>query len=395
MEKEKIEQAIEILHELDIDLWMVIDRESGLISDPVMDYVVGSGVTWLSFFLFFKNGEKHALVGNLDIDKIRRTGLFDKVTAYKGSPRTDLLELLNRHNPGKIAIDYSSDSAAADGLTHGNYLKLLDLLKDSEFPARLLSAESVIAKIRGKKSAEELRRLKLACQKTLEIYGRVGQAIRPAMSEKELADWITGEREKMALAAAWEQSSCPAVFSGPQEIGAHSAPTGNILRPGHIFNIDFGVKVEKYCSDLQRTWYIMRPGEKEAPAEVQKGFAVLIESIRLAFAAIKPGVRGLDIDQIARGYIVSQGYEEYPHALGHQVGRYAHDGGALLAPDWERYGNLPFMPLEKDQVFTIEPRIYIKDFGVATVEEMVVISADGAEYLSQPQRELYLVKPNQ
>jgi Xaa-Pro aminopeptidase len=107
---------------------------------------------------------------------------------------------------------------------------------------------------------------------------------------------------------------------------------------------------------------------------------------------LKPGVRGLDIDRIARSHIVSRGYEEYPHALGHQVGRYAHDGGALLAPDWERYGNLPFVPLEKDQVFTIEPRIYIKDFGVATVEEIVVITADGAEYLSQPQQELYLVK---
>ncbi len=58
MEKEKIAQAIEILRELDIDLWMVIDRESGLLTDPVMDFVVGEGATWLSFFLFFKNGEK-------------------------------------------------------------------------------------------------------------------------------------------------------------------------------------------------------------------------------------------------------------------------------------------------------------------------------------------------
>jgi Xaa-Pro aminopeptidase len=392
MEKEKIAQAIEILRELDIDLWMVIDRESGLLTDPVMDFVVGAGATWLSFFLFFKNGEKHAIVGNLDIEKFRRAGLFDTVTAYKGSPKADLLELLQRHDPKKIAIDYSPDCAAADGLTHGNYLNLLALLQGTGFPDRLVSAEDVIAKIRGRKSNEELRRLKSACEKTLDIYGRVGKAAKPGMSEKDLAAWITAERKKMGLAAAWEESSCPAVFSGPQEIGAHSAPTGNILRPGHIFNIDFGVKVEKYCSDLQRTWYILRPGEKEAPNEVQKGFATLIESIQMAFAALKPGVRGLDIDRIARSHIVSRGYEEYPHALGHQVGRYAHDGGALLAPDWERYGNLPFVPLEKDQVFTIEPRIYIKDFGVATVEEIVVITADGAEYLSQPQQELYLVK---
>ncbi|MCX6555801.1 MAG: M24 family metallopeptidase, partial [Candidatus Aminicenantes bacterium] len=240
---------------------------------------------------------------------------------------------------------------------------------------------------------EELRRLRAACEKTLDIYNRVGKAAKAGMSEKELAGWITRQREKMGLEPAWEISSCPAVFSGPQEVGAHSAPTGNILKPGHIFNIDFGVKVDKYCSDLQRTWYILRTGEKQAPPEVQRGFAVLLESIRLAFAALKPGARGLDIDTIARGHIVSQGYEEYPHALGHQVGRDAHDGGALLAPAWERYGNLPFIPLEKDQVFTIEPRIYIKDYGVATVEEMAVINAGGAEYLSRPQQELILIKP--
>jgi Xaa-Pro aminopeptidase len=393
MKKEKISQAIDILRELDIDLWMVIDRESGLITDPVMDFVVGEGATWLSFFLFFKSGEKFAVVGNLDIERFRRSGLFDAVMAYKGSPKDDLLALLRRHDPKKIAIDYSPDCAAADGLTHGNYLNLLDLLKGTGLSERLVSAEDVIARLRGRKSPEELRRLKSACQKTLEIYGRVGKAVRPGMSEKEMAGWITGQREKMGLDSAWEVDSCPAVFSGPQEIGAHSAPTGNVLRPGHIFNIDFGVKVEKYCSDLQRTWYILRPGEKEAPPEVQRGFAVLLESIRLAFVALKPGARGLDIDSAARQYIVSQGYDEYPHALGHQVGRYAHDGGALLAPAWERYGNLPFTPLEKNQVFTIEPRIYIKDFGVATVEEMVVITANGAEYLSQPQLELYLVKP--
>ena len=393
MEKEKIAQAIEILRELDIDLWLVIDRESGIITDPVMDYVVGCHATWLSFFLFFRNGEKHAIVGNLDVETFRRCGLFDTVSAYKGSPKDDLLRLLRRLDPKKIAIDFSPDCAAADGLTHGNYLSLLELLKETDFPGRLISAEGVIAKLRGRKSDEELRRLRQACTVTLGIYAKVGTAAKPGMSEKELAAWITARREKLGLKSAWDVSSCPAVFSGPQEVGAHSAPTGNVLKPGHIFNIDFGVKVEKYCSDLQRTWYILRPGEKQAPPEVQRGFSVLLESIRLAFSALKPGARGLDIDTICRGHIVAQGYDEYPHALGHQVGRDAHDGGALLAPAWERYGNLPFMPLEKDQVFTIEPRIYIKDYGVATVEEMVVITAAGAEYLSQPQKELYLVKP--
>jgi hypothetical protein len=67
MEKEKVAQAIDILKETGTDLWMVIDKESEVLSDPVMDFIIGTGVTWLSFFLFFKTGEKHAIVGNLDI----------------------------------------------------------------------------------------------------------------------------------------------------------------------------------------------------------------------------------------------------------------------------------------------------------------------------------------
>ena len=121
------------------------------------------------------------------------------------------------------------------------------------------------------------------------------------------------------------------------------------------------------------------------------GFNTIVESIRRSFNALKPGVTGLEIDTIARDYIVSQGYKEYPHALGHQVGRTAHDGGPLLAPAWERYGNLPNTPLEEGQVFTIEPRLYT-GHGVVTIEEMAIITKTGAQWLSQPQEEIYIIK---
>lgn len=392
MEKEKIRQAIGILNESDTaaDLWMVIDKESDLLSDPIMDFILGTGVTWLSFFLFFKTGEKYAIIGNLDVEKIKRLNLFDDIFPYKGSPKDDLLKLLNKHNPQTIAINYSIDSPSADGLTYGKYLKLLELLEGTDFTDRLISAEGIIAKLRGRKSAEEVRWIKEAIKVTLEIYDKVTSHVKPGMTEKEVARFITGERLKTGYDPAWEEDHCPSVFSGPQETGAHSGPTDKALERGHVINTDFGVVVEKYCSDLQRTWYILKEGETEPPEEVIKGFDTIIESIQLAFEALKPGVKGYDIDKIARDYIVSQGYKEYPHALGHQVGRSAHDGAALLAPDWERYGKLPFIPLEEGQVFTIEPRLYIKQ-GVVTVEEMIVITKDGAEWLSKPQREIYLI----
>jgi Xaa-Pro aminopeptidase len=73
------------------------------------------------------------------------------------------------------------------------------------------------------------------------------------------------------------------------------------------------------------------------------------------------------------------------------VGRHAHDGAGLLCPAWERYGNLPSLAIEETQVYTLEPRITVPGYGVATMEEIVVVRPGGGEFLSHPQRELYLV----
>jgi Xaa-Pro aminopeptidase len=394
MEKEKIAQAINIMKEDDTtaDLWMVIEKETEVISDPIVDFIIGTGVTWLSFFLFFKTGEKYAIIGNLDIEKFKRLGLFDEIFTYKSSPQEDLLKILNQHNPETIALNYSIDSPTSDGLTYGKYLKLVDLLEGTDYKERFISAEGIIAKLRGRKSNEEVRRIKKAIGITLEIYGKIATNIKPGCTEKDVASFIIGETDKKGLKTAWGADHCPSVFTGPQETGAHSGPTDKVLKRGHVFNIDFGVVVDKYCSDLQRTWYILKEGENNPPSQVMKGFNTIVQSIKLAFNAIKPGALGYDIDKIARDYIVSQGYKEYPHGLGHQVGRSAHDGGALLGPDWDRYGNLPFIPLEEGQIFTIEPRLYLEEYGVVTIEEMVKVNKNGAEWLSESQENIFILK---
>ena len=80
-----------------------------------------------------------------------------------------------------------------------------------------------------------------------------------------------------------------------------------------------------------------------------------------------------------------------PLGLGHQVGRSTHDGAGLLCPEWERYGNLPYLKIEENQVYTLEPRINIPGYGVATMEEIIVVRPEGGEFLSEPQRELILI----
>jgi Xaa-Pro aminopeptidase len=107
--------------------------------------------------------------------------------------------------------------------------------------------------------------------------------------------------------------------------------------------------------------------------------------------AMMPGVKGLDVDAVAREVLTSQGYEGFPHGLGHQVGRFPHDGTALLGPAWEKYAQKPFQRLEPNMVFTLEPRLTVPDRGVVTIEEMVVVTEQGAEYLSEPQKEIIII----
>ncbi|MFC2136328.1 M24 family metallopeptidase [Bacteroidota bacterium] len=389
---EKQAQAAEILKEKQIDMWITFVRETGNIKDPMLDMITGTGATWHSAFIITKEGDTIAIIGSLEIANMEQVGTYKQVIGYLKSIRERLVEVISQYNPEKIAINYSRNSSLADGLTHGMYLELLDQLNGTSYTDKLVSSEEIVAALRGRKSKTELDLMKNAIKETLSIFEETGKFMKPGISEKEVGDFVLKLTEERGFETAWDREHCPAVFSGPDTAGAHAGPTERKIERGHVINMDFGVKYKGYCADLQRTWYVLKEGENKAPAEVQKGFDVIKEAIQRAAKAIKPGVEGCEIDDIARNYIVQKGYEEYPHGLGHQVGRAAHDGGALLAPRWERYGNVPNMKLEEGQVFTLEPRLTIPGYGIATIEEEIVVTKDGCEFLSENQKEIYLIK---
>ncbi len=390
--KEKIEQAISILRELDIDMWLTYVRETETIRDPSLDLILGTNCTWQSAFIITAKGETIAIVGSLDVANIKSKNLFKEVIGYVQGIKEDLTKVLDKLNPKTIAINFSKNSNLADGLTHGMYLDLIEKLKDTQFVERLISSEEIISLLRGRKSATEIELMKEAIKITLEIFEMTGKFIRPGVTEKEIAEFILNEVDRRGLDTAWDREYCPSVFTGPDTAGAHAGPTDRKVEPGHVLNIDFGVKYKGYCSDLQRTWYILKPNESDAPDEVKRGFQVIIESIKRAADFIKPGSVAFEVDAIARNYILENGYDEYPHALGHQVGRKAHDGGVILAPKWERYGDIPYKKVGIDEVYTLEPRLTIPNYGIATVEEEVIIRENGAEFLSSPQEDLYLIR---
>jgi len=269
---------------------------------------------------------------------------------------------------------------------------LLDFLNGTPYKDKLISSEEIISSLRGKKSLTEIALMKEAVKETLRIFDEVTEFIKPGKTEKEVANFVIEKLKDRNFQPAWDSNTCPAVFTGPNPSSAHSGPTDRVIEKGHIVSMDFGIKYNGYCSDLQRCWYVLKDDETNAPKPVKKGFEVIIKAIQKVANTIKPGVLGVEMDDIARNYIIKNGYSDYPHGLGHQIGREVHDGGAGLFPRWERYGQTPFMELEEGQVFTIEPRLTVDGYGVVTIEEEVLITKDGCEFLSTPQKELILIK---
>jgi Xaa-Pro aminopeptidase len=388
--EEKLDQAVQLLQEFDIDLWLTFVRESSSNPDPMLDLILGAGCTWPSAFVITAKGRKAALVGSLDVQNIKDHAGYE-VKGYRDSIRQDLLDLLKEENPRRIAVNFSQNDVMADGLSHGMYMILTGYLQGTPYSSRLVSSEEIVAALRGRKTPTELERIKDAICETLTIFDEVTAFVRPGHTEQEVARLIKDRLAESHLQPAWDEVHCPAVFTGPESAGAHAGPTNRKIELGHLMNIDFGVRKNDYVSDLQRTWYFSRPGEERVPDAVMKGFLTIRDSIKEAAKALRPGVEGWKVDDIARSFILDAGFDEYPHGLGHQVGRMAHDGGGLLCPKWERYGQLPYLKVEQGQVYTLEPRLTVAGHGIATIEEIVVVTEDGCEFLSTPQEELIVI----
>lgn len=390
--KEKVEQAKNLLKEFDVDSWVTFVRESQINGDPTLAFLVSADVTWHSAFIITKDCKAIAIVGRYDKQTVEDTGAYDEVISFVEGIKDSFQEVIKEINPKKIALNFSEGSEIADGITHGMFITMQNMLSEIGMLDKIVSSERLVSALRERKTKTEIVNIKAAIKHTEEIFDLTAGFIKPGKTEKEIATFMKNEVEKRKLEFAWEPMVCPAVFTGPDTAEAHYAPTGKKVERGHILNMDFGVKVNGYCSDLQRTFYILGENETKAPSDVQKGFDTIVESIGRSKQAMKPGIVAKEIDSIARNVIVQNGYEEFPHGLGHQVGRFSHDGTALLGPPWEKYAQKPFQLLEEGMVFTIEPRLNVKNRGIATVEEMVVVTKTGAEWLSTPQKELILIK---
>ncbi|MFW9848187.1 MAG: M24 family metallopeptidase [Candidatus Thorarchaeota archaeon] len=386
IEIDKAKQACELLKELDLDAWLVWVRETSQMADPVLDLILGGDLVWQSALIFTKHGEKIAIIGSLDADGIRPKGIFDRIETYDHKVSEPLLRELEKINPEHIAINYSTNDVSADGLSVGMYKILQDYLNSTPYLERLTSAETLIGKLRGRKTDTEVSRIQKAVNITEEIFKELESELRVGMTELSIHEKVHQMMIERGVTDAWNSDHNPAVDAGPNKQFGHSGPTENVTKQGQLLHFDFGVKWEGYCSDIQRMFYFGAPDT--LPDEITHAFETVRDAIQLAADFVKPGVTGNQVDTLARDFVKSRGYEEYRHALGHQLGRLAHDGGTLLGPYWEKYGDSPSGILEPGNVFTLELYVDTDNYGQVSLEEDIVVTRVGCRYLSQPQKQI-------
>lgn len=382
---EKWDQVRALLEELDLEVLLVFGRETARMADPTMRLVVPFDLTWDSALLAWRDGSRTAIVGRYDVPTVEATGFFSSVQGYDAGIGELLRSALAQRDPQRIAINY-------EGVTHGMYLLLQELLAETPYGARIVPAYELVSRLSAQRTPSEQALLVGALEAAGAIFERAVEFIRVGVTEQEIAAVMHQEAQRWGLATAWPSTMCPIVNTGPHSPLGHVSPTTLRVEPGHLVHVDFGVIRDGYCSDQQRMWYVLGEGETGPPPQVQHAWTTVRTALEAAFAYIRPGLQGWEVDEVARDVFRDAGFPEYQHALGHGVGRSVHDDGPLIGPRWERYGRAPYGVLQQEMVFTLECGIST-GHGYLGLEEEVVVEDTGARWLSPPQTELRLVKP--
>jgi Xaa-Pro dipeptidase len=384
---EKLIEASRLLSEKQIDCWLILNREA---SDPSLPLLIGTTSIHNAAVVIRPDGNTMILTSVSDKGNFEETGLFAEIITYGPNFEEALAELIQRLEPSSMAINFSKHDHLCDGLTVGQYQVLERAIGKEKLLSIEVSSEEILKEIRSVKTPAEIERIQKAVDYTTEIYEEVFGQINSGMTEKEIGNCFVESIRKRGLGNGVGNPFDPPIVCIVRAGLAHRKPGDTVVVPGDIVIVDLSVKYKDYCSDIARTAYFLKPGEKTAPSDIQHAFDTAVGAISASIDFIAAGRMGWEVDAVGRQYIEAGGYPTIRHSVGHQIGRQVHDGGTRLGlrfnkPDVEGI-------IKIGEVYAIEPTV-IQDDGLPCmlVEENVVITTDGPKLLSQRQLELVMI----
>jgi Xaa-Pro aminopeptidase len=285
------------------------------------------------------------------------------VVCYKKGLEKELPEIVRALGIRRLGFE----SLRLSQKNHSLYAEALAKLTPS---VTLIPTENIVETLRRIKSEEEIQKtvnaLRIAETAFLAVLGR----IRPGLTEKEVA-W---DMEKTMREAGAQSLSFPVIVaSGPNSALPHAIPTDRKLETGEPVLIDWGARLDEYCSDTTRTMILGKTEDRFSSV-----FKTVVTARDKAAAAIKEGASGSAVDKIARDIIDQNGFEgKFGHSLGHGTGLAVHEG--------PRLSPLKDDCLESGMIVTVEPGIYLPGWGGIRMENQVVVRSDGSQVLNDPE----------
>ena len=239
---------------------------------------------------------------------------------------------------------------------------------DDALDGDLLATHSMITGLRSVKDAAELARMQRAAEIVDEVLAECAGLLVPGTTERRLAAALDdGMRAKGASGPAYETI----VAGGPNAALPHARPGDRAFVDGDLVVIDAGSVVDAYRSDMTRTFMVGTPDDTSI--EIHD---IVTRAQAAGVAAVRPGIELGEIDRVCRGVITDEGYGlEFGHGTGHGVGLDIHELPSVRA------GNTAI--LQRGQVITVEPGIYLPGVGGVRVEDMVVVTDDGCRPLTR------------
>ena len=249
---------------------------------------------------------------------------------------------------------------------------------ETAFGGTLHADPGIVSSLRRVKSADEIAAIRRASALAEGVLTDLLDELTAGLPERELAARFEYEFKRRGASGA---SFSPSALFGPRSSLPHGAPGGTPLQPGDVVLLDFGCRLDGYCSDLTRTYAF----GTIPPLWFEGTYELVLTAQRIALEAAGPGMPARELDAIARSLIEDAGHgEHFGHGLGHGVGVEIHE-----APRLNRESDTI---LEPGMVITIEPGVYLPGKGGIRIEDLAVVTEDGCEVLSTAPKELRVIE---